>query len=356
MAKYDKNALRYVTAVIALVTVLFSLLLLSGCSRRKTEPTGDIPTPSQMLYNMDFEKSVAFDINKLETEILSDSRFFDYQLKDEYTMVYLIDGEESEARYRSVLGITEELPAVDYSERNIIISVGRKISDIVDKKRTDDEGNKLNTFVYGEEYHSGTAFVYSIKKIDFLSGFELERYLLEKLDDACNLVEGERSRSVLVAQGEYNKVYLKNDIYEYLLFTKDDQSVYYRRFTDTLPEITEHSETMVQVADGGKQFFYNPRDEKMTSSTDNKLFYVNNTIVAYARTYNGEIVLCVRDAYDTSKYNYVYAVPFTQNESIKNELIVSLVYVDSFTLQIEFYGGAGKTLQTMDVKVVNMEY
>ena len=357
MSINDKRIVRSVTKFTVFVLLMLCFGLLCGCSDNTVEPSADIPTPTQLLYGLSYKTSVKYDSEKVKASILSDPRFLGFDVRDEYTMVYLINSKEDEARYKEFLGISDVLPEVDYSENNLLLSVGRKIKDIVDKKRTDDDGNKLITFEYDEDYHKDTVFVYRERKIDFVSGLSLEQHFLETFSTDCNLTEGDRTQTELVAQGEFFKIYSKGEgLYEYVLMLKEEQKMVIRRFTENLPEIIEHSETMVQVIDGEEQMFFNPVTNASTDKTNQKLFFLKNNLVAYARLYNGDIILCIRDAYEPGKYNYAYDVPFTQDKTIKNELLVSIEYVDRFNVFVEFYGGADKTLQNMTVKVVDMEY
>lgn len=352
--KRIKKIIIVFAAVIVLVAA--GMYLVKFFKSQEPKEKTYVPSSSQILFGLNFVIEAENDMVVLENNIMSDPRFKDYGVKKEYCMIYHADSEEKETELVEYLGIKDEIPDIDYEVKDLFFSVGRSITNISDKdKNMTDSGQKLISVEYSEEYYRNKVFVYSMRKIDFVSGAELELYYLEKVHPAGNLIEGDRGDSEILSEGKYHKIYKKaENVYEYALYRREDNRIISRAVLDTQPEINEVSDTFVEVISDGVRFFYNPTSEKISQKTDYKTYHVVNNIVAYARVYNSDIVLMVRDVFNISIYGYYFKVPFSKSVSEVNSLLTKVEYIDDTHLRIEYYKGSDKKLVTEELNVPNM--
>lgn len=354
----NKRFISIIAIAAAVLAVIALILFIAGGGKGGVpEQTGNVPSSNEILMGLRFKGEVECDPVGLKNNVVSDVRFADYQLRDEYCMVFQITDEESKKTVSDFLCLKSELPENDYSSRFVILSVGRKIDSTSDRdKLYSDNGKKVLEITYAKEYYPDKVFVYTMKKTEFLSGMELELYYLEKVHPNANFAEGERDKSELIGNGSYHKLYRKSEgVYEYVLYLADGQTVASRRIVDSLPAIKERSETVVEVECNGSRFFYNPTVNYSSSATTYTTHYLTNDIVAYARLYNNELVLMVRNVYHTSEYGYYFKLPFTQDTANVNGLIKKVEVIDKTHILVEFYTGADKKLTTQVMVVPNLE-
>ncbi len=354
-----ENKVVKIVAVIALLLVVIAVALyFINRDEEIIKPVEDIyvPTPNQLLLGIKYETKIDCDFDTLEKNILSDLRFSGLELRDEYCMVYQITDEKSEKDITAFLKIQDSLPEVNYTSKTIVLAVGRELEELSDKnKRTDDDGNKIFDISYGGKYSKNSVYVYSMNKIEFLSGLDLEEYYWEHVDKSCNFVEGKREDLHLLSEGKYHKVYSKPEgIYEYILYSEGSFEAVSRYIGEERPQITEYTDTMVFVRLETTQKYYNPKINIFSGTTKHSLIYLINDIVAYVRVYNNSIILVVRDVYDSSKYGYSFYLPFTYDVENYKTVLKSIEVVDNTHLFVEYYTGTERRLVQETLTVANM--
>ena len=152
-----------VVAIIALVLVVAAgiMLLFRNVGQEPEEPS-NILTPNQILYGMNYQKTVEYDFDTIRRHIESKEEYAEYTLRDEYLMVYQITNEENEKKIKEYLGIRSELPNVDYKKNFLFLSVGKEVYDVGTKgSMIDRDGLPILDIIYSETpYVSGKVFVY----------------------------------------------------------------------------------------------------------------------------------------------------------------------------------------------------
>lgn len=333
--------------------------VVKSCSKTKEPQKKDeIVSANQLLLGYKEIGDVKYDYNVLKKNIMNDDRFSGYGLRNEYCMVYQATDMESENSVRNFLGIKEELPKVDYSKHYLLLSVGRSIEDISDKnKMTTEDGEKIVDFTFAETFSKDTVYAYSMKKTKFLSGENLDIYYLENVHQYCNLEEVSRDNSQLVSDGKYHKIYKKaEDVYEYIIYSAAEQKVSSRKILNTLPVIDEFNDSMVRIVYGERDQYYNPQTDFYTTKSRYQLHYLKGTMVVFAKFSNtGELLVVVRDAYNTANYSYILRPPFSCNKDVLRNLLESVEYVDSTHIKLKFNFGDGQPIQEETVTVPNMD-
>ena len=67
MSSNDKR-IKVINCIAAFVLLFLCLAALGGCSDKKPEPSGDIPTPTEMLYGLKYKTSVKYDYEKVKND------------------------------------------------------------------------------------------------------------------------------------------------------------------------------------------------------------------------------------------------------------------------------------------------
>lgn len=351
-----KNNAAKLIAVIAVVLIAVTVVLMcfGGHDGGPTVKDVVIRTPAQMLFGLSYKGEATYDADKLEDYVLSDAKFADYVLKDEYCMMYQLSNETEATDFCETIGFAGELPAVDYRDNKLLLSVGREIISLNEIKKTvTDNGKKMVEVAYGEEYHKGKVFIYTTRNIKFISGNELELYYLEKMSDQSNLVEGLRDTSELISEGEYHKLYKKSeDVYEYLLYSTTSDEIAARAITSIKPEIQEISATLVKIITGSITVYYNAELNIFSENIPRRTIHVAGDIVAFVKEQNGEVRLVVRHVYDTTQYVTSFRLPFTENYDVVDSVLSDVNLVDESRLSVSYYTGTNRILKTEVLRIV----
>ncbi|MBR5322751.1 MAG: hypothetical protein IKU48_04330 [Clostridia bacterium] len=354
----DRRIIKLIT-VVAVGLALLALVLgvVKGCNKEPSDATVELPTSNQILLGFKEVGSVSFDRDVLKNSVRIDERFSGYGLRDEYCMVYQVTDFGHEKKVKDYLGIKEVLPEVDYSKYYMLLSVGRPIEDISDRyKRTTDNGEKIVDFTFGNEYSENTVYVYSVKKTSFLSGDLLEIYYLENVHPNCNLEEVSRENSQLISEGKYHKVYKKAEaVYEFVIYKADGQAVSSRKILSTKPIITEYNDSMVRLEYEERDQYYNPQNDFYTTKSKYQLHHLMDTKVVFAKfSSNGDLLIVVRDAYNTTNYSYILRPPFSCTADAIRTLLQSVEYVDNTHVRLTFNFGSGHPLHDELVTVPDL--
>ena len=295
-----------------------------------------LPSSNQLLLGYKEIGKVGFEYSVLEKNVMNDARFSGYNLRDEYCMVYLATGIEEEEALKSFLGIKGKLPNVDYTKKHMLLSVGYSINDMSDKyKRTTETGEKVIDFSFDKTYSKDTAYVYSINRMSFLSGNELEVYYMENLHPASNLEEVERDPSQVISEGKYHRIYQKaEDVYEFVIYNANNE-VSSRRILNALPLITEYGDTMVLLQYENKDQYYNPQEDFYTKRSVYRLHNLLDNIVVFAKINDeGTINFVVRDVYSSSRYSCVVSSTINCAPENERKVLNKVEFVDSDTLNL----------------------
>ena len=343
---------------VGLLLVALILGMVKSCGKDEVTKNPDkLPTSNQLLLGFKEIGSVGCDYDVLKKNIMKDSRFIGYDLKDEYCMVYQVTDFESEKNVKDFLGIKEALPEVNYLNSYMLLSVGRSIDDISDKnKKITESGEKIVDITFDESYSKDTVYLYTIKTTAFLSGTELDVYYLENNYKNCNFEEGERDNVQIISDGKYHKVYKKaEDVYEFVIKNAENK-VSSRRILDSLPIITEYNDSMVRLEYEERDQYYNPQNDFYTTKSKYRLHYLRDTQIVFAKFSNdGRLLIVVRDAYNTSNYSYILTPPFSCDAKTLRNLIHSVEYVDSTHIKVELNFGEGQLIKEEVLTVPNLE-
>ncbi len=349
-----------IIAVIAVILLAVAgvLVLFKNTGDVVDEPS-DIPTPNQILYGINYVDEITYNYEKIKNYILQDKTYAEYTVKDEYTMIYQISNDEKEKKVKDVLGITEQLPEVDYSKEYLLLSVGKKIYDLSDKTKKYDRDNQLVVdIVYTEEpYKADTVFVYKMRTERFSSGDSLEFYFWENADQNSNLVFDDSFEKEIISEGKYHTLYLRSDKkYVYRLYGKMGEEIKKRAVMDVPVEITEHGDTILEINYDGKSLFYNPQKNIFSEEYTVPMGYLVYNIVWYMRVYDNEIQLILRDAYDKLFYAKIVRLPeITDDRNSIHTLVQNIEVNDDTSVWVEYYKGAKRELVREFVEVYNLK-
>lgn len=317
--------------------------IVKGDKEEKIDKTDSLPSSNQLLLGYKEIGSVKYEYNVLETNVMKDARFSGYTLRDEYRMIYLATEIEQEKELIAFLGIKDDLPLVDYTKKNLLISVGFSISDLSDKnKKTNEDGEKVIDITYNKTYSKDTAYVYSINRMDFLSGNELELYYLENLHINSNLEEVERDPAQIISEGKYHRIYQKaEEVYEFVVYNANNE-VSSRRILEQLPIITEYNDTMVRLQYENIDQYYNPQEDFYTKKSNYSLHYLLGNIVVFVKINDeGLINFVVRDVYVSSKYSCVIYSSISCSTERERTVLDKVEFVDSTHLNLILDPGDG---------------
>ena len=338
------------TVIIGILAIVLAVsavvIFFGGMFGSNNPPKNDIPTSNQIQFGIKFVADKKINRDRLESNVMSHPGFMGYSLKDEYTMLYLSKDAEQTEELIKFLGIGEELPEIDYQSRDVVISVGRSIKELIDrdKKQTVD-GEKLINVIWNEEYYRDKAFIYTIRETDFLSGMDLEMYYFENVDERSNMIEGIREGTEIVSEGKYHILYHKaENLYEYVLLDAENGEPSARGLSVECPVITEHSDMLTEIVSGDETLFFSPVRQLLSVPTQYKVRYVANELISYTRVYDANIILIIRNAFDKSQYGYRFDLPFTRDLENVDSVLESIKYVDTTHVDVEYYSGNDRKL------------
>ena len=121
----------------------------------------EIPSPNDILYGLEKYGETEFSIESVINYYLNNGNYSRHTVKDEYCMVYQITSEEEARDVEKILGIKENLPAIDYSKKYMLLSTGRELTEInIKREAYDENNNQIMTFEYAEgDYKEKTAYI-----------------------------------------------------------------------------------------------------------------------------------------------------------------------------------------------------
>lgn len=348
-----------VVAIIALVLVVAAgiMLLFRNVGQEPEEPS-NILTPNQILYGMNYQKTVEYDFDTIRRHIESKEEYAEYTLRDEYLMVYQITNEENEKKIKEYLGIRSELPNVDYKKNFLFLSVGKEVYDVGTKgSMIDRDGLPILDIIYSETpYVSGKVFVYTMNMQKFSSGDELEYYYWENAHEMSNLVFDDSFEKEIISEGKYHTLYLRSDKkYVYRLYDSMGENIKKRAISEDPVVITEHADTILRIEKDGKTVYYNPRKNVYSEEYTVPTGYLIYNIITYMRLYDGEIQLILRDAYDKLFYAKIVRLPFTNDRENIHDLVKSIEVIDDTSVWVEYYKGENRELVREIVEVYNLK-
>lgn len=349
---------KVVAIIAAILLVISGVVVIATKLDKDVDPPSEIPTPNQLVYGISYAGEIGFDIQSVKKYILQDQTYAEYTVRDEYTMVYQITNEEKELKVKDILGIKEELPKVDYDEEYLLVSTGKKITDLNDKtKKIDSESLPIVDFVYSSEpYAYGSAFVYKMNARRVSSGETLEYYLWENASSESNLVFDDSFEKEILSEGKYHTMYLRSDgKYVYRLYDARGEEIKKRAVLEEQVNITEHGDTIIEIEKDGRSVYYNPQKNLYSEEYLMPTEYLIYNIIYYVRLYDGEIQLILRDAYDKLFYAKIVRLPFTDDKENLHELVKSVEVIDDTSVWVEYYKGEKRELVREVAEVYNLK-
>lgn len=348
-----------VIAIAVVLAVLAILLKELGVFSKKDEiDLSNIPTPGQLTYGLHYKGEISHDVEVMRMNLMNESAYLDYDLKKKYKSIYQITDEESEREVCEYLGIQSELVDIDYSEKNLLLSIGCSINDIIKASSVAIDGKAVDLLrvTYNEkEYTEGKIYVYSSNKNDILAGKALERYYWENVSELCNFVESDYADKTLIQEGSYHKLYLKREgLYELLLNNAEGNVAIRKVYTDTAPEVKEISDRMTEIKHTDITQYFNALRGGVSKEFTLKTYYLKYNIIGYVGMYDGEIQLRLQDAYDTRLYGRIHRLPFARvSEEEVESLVKSISVVDDTHIEVEYINSDNMVVIDI-VTVVNM--
>lgn len=356
---YLDRKLVKVLAVITLALVIIAVGLI--LFRKPNTPQDDpmkIPTPNQIMYGMSFEGTVSYNFDIIRRIIEAKEEYAEYTLRDEYSMIYQITNEENELKIKDYLGISTDLPEIDYNKRYLLLSIGREIYDIGSRSTVvDRDGQLVLDVVYAEKpYERGKVFVYSMNMQKMSSGDSLEFYYWENAHKMSNLIFDDSYEKEIISEGKFHTLYIRSDKkYVYRLYDHMGENIKKRAISQIPVVITEHADTILRIETEEKTVFYNPKKNIYSEDYTVPTGYLIYNIVTYMRLYNGEIQLILRDAYDKLFYAKIVRLPFTKDKENIHDLVKSVEVIDDTSVWVEYYKGEDRELVREVVDVYNLK-
>ena len=154
----------------------------------------------------------------------------------------------------------------------------------------------------------------------------------------CNFVESDYAQKTVTQEGEYYKLYSKNEsLYELVLIDTEGNTVQRKIYSDTVPDIREISNMMTEIKHSGITQYFNALRGSVSKEFTLKTYYLKYNIIGYVGMYDGEIQLRLQDAYDTRLYGRIHRLPFAQvAEEEVESLIKSINVVDDTHIDVEY--------------------
>lgn len=338
-----KIALIVLSVMAGLVLLGLIILSLVGLNGDKDKDKYDVPNYNYIRFDMAYEKEIAFDSELLKSNLKSNHMFSDYAVKDQYSMIYQITDEDAESEIKEYLGIESELPKIDYTERYLLLSVGRPIDNMQSGAEEKIEaGYKVFDIKYSDvEYKKDSLFVYSMSMTKIASGDILERYWWSNNLSSCNFYEPEDDKRELISEGDYHKLYKKSTgEYEVALYSATDKKLNRRLYSEDVIKVNEYLVSMIKIQFSDLNVYYDA--SRVVFSED----YVFNTeyliydIISYVRMKDGEIQLILRNAYNSDKYAKIIKLKFFYDAENLDTLVKSIEVVDNTHVMVEYYNEA----------------
>lgn len=356
---YNKKIVK-ILAVVALVLVsacIVVALIDKNDYSKDDHIVDEIPSPNDILYGLEKYGETEFSIESVINYYLNNKNYSRHTIKDEYCMVYQITNEEEAREVEKILGIRENLPAIDYSNKYMILSTGRELIEInIKLENYDENNNQIMTFEYAEgDYKEETAYIYIMNQRKFSSGEMYEKYLWEIGDEAGNLIYDYSVNHEMISEGKRYKLYLRDDgNYVYILYDTTGQTVRKHVVSEKPVEITDISETLLKVDDGEKSVYYNSVKNSYSEEYNMPTTYLIYNIIYYMRDYEGRTQLILRDAYNKKLYAKIIELPFAESDDI-HSLVKSVSVISDTAVWVEYYKGEKNELVKEQVEVYYMK-
>ena len=335
-----KITLVVLSVIVCLALLGLVILSLAGLNKDKGKEGYEVPNYNYIRFDMVYEKEIAFDSELMKTNLRSNHMFSDYAIKDQYSMIYQITDEETESEIKEYLGIKSELPKIDYTERYLLVSIGRPIDNMQSGAEEKTEaGYKVFDIKYSNvEYKKNSLFVYSMSMTKIASGEILERYWWSNNLSSCNFYEPEDDKRQVVSEGNYHKLYKKSTgEYEVALYGALDKKLNRRLYSANEIKVNEYLVSMIKIQFADSNVYY---DASRVAFSEEYVFtteYLIYDIISYTRIKDGKIQLILRNAYNSDKYAKIINLPFFYDSENLDTIVKSIEVLDNTHVMVEYY-------------------